>query len=115
MSKDTSLAVIAYSRWVIRWRWLIVIGTLLLVVLAASGARFIEFAGSYRAYFSDDNPQLKAYDELQNTYSKNDNVMFVIAPKELNCVAPVARISSQNPPAVKRGDTASAASAHKAA
>lgn len=82
MSKDTSPAVAAFSRWVIRWRWPVVIGTLLLVALATSGARFIEFAGSYRAYFSDDNPQLKAYDELQNTYSKNDNVMFVIAPRD---------------------------------
>lgn len=73
---------LAFSRWVIRWRWLIVIGTLLVVTLIASGARFIEFASSYRSYFSTDNPQLLAFDELQNTYSKSDNVMFVIAPKD---------------------------------
>ncbi len=41
--------------------------------------------------------------------------MFVIAPSELNWVAPLARISSQKPLAEKRGETASAASAHKAA
>lgn len=73
---------LAFSRWVIRWRWLIVIVTVLMVAMAANGARFIEFSSSYRAYFTTDNPQLRAFDELQNTYSKSDNVMFVIAPKD---------------------------------
>ena len=73
--------VLTFSRWVIRWRWLIVIATVLIVAIAASGARFIEFSGSYRVFFSAENPQLQAFDELQNTYSKNDTVMFVLAPK----------------------------------
>ncbi len=72
---------LTFSRWVIRWRWLIVIATVLMVAIAASGARFIEFSGSYRVFFSAENPQLQAFDELQNTYSKNDTVMFVLAPK----------------------------------
>ena len=33
-------------------------------------------------YFSADNPQLKAFDELQNVYGKNDNVLFVLAPSK---------------------------------
>jgi predicted RND superfamily exporter protein len=73
---------LAFPRWVIRWRWLIVIATVLIVAIAASGARFIEFSGSYRVFFSAENPQLQAFDELQNTYSKNDTVMFVLAPKD---------------------------------
>lgn len=73
---------LTFSRWVIRWRWLIVIAALLVVVVAASGARLIEFSGSYRVFFSDENPQLQAFDQLQNTYSKNDTVMFVLAPKD---------------------------------
>lgn len=73
---------LAFSRWVIRWRWLIVISTLLIIGAISSGAQYIEFSGSYRAYFSKVNPQLMAFDQLQNTYSKNDNVMFVVAPKD---------------------------------
>ncbi len=72
---------LAFSHWVIRWRWLIVIAAVLMVAMAASGARFIEFSGSYRVFFSAENPQLQAFDQLQNTYSKNDTVMFVLAPK----------------------------------
>ncbi len=73
---------LTFSRWVIRWRWLIVIATLLIIGAIGSGAQYIELSGSYRAYFSKDNPQLTAFDQLQNTYSKNDNVMFVVAPKD---------------------------------
>jgi len=73
---------LAFSRWVIRWRWLIVISTLLIIGAISSGAQYIELSGSYRAYFSKVNPQLMAFDQLQNTYSKNDNVMFVVAPKD---------------------------------
>ncbi len=72
----------AFALWVIRFRWWIIIFSILGVVALGSGARFLEFSGSYRTFFSKENPQLKAFDELQNTYSKNDNVMFVIAPKD---------------------------------
>lgn len=71
-----------FFRGVIRFRWWIVLLTIPLVLAAASGGRFIEFSASYRTFFSSQNPQLQAFDELQNTYSKNDNVLFVIAPKD---------------------------------
>jgi predicted RND superfamily exporter protein len=40
------------------------------------------FDTNYRAFFSEDNPQLNAFEELQNIYTKNDNIMFVVAPKD---------------------------------
>ena len=73
-------AVQTYGRGVIRWRWLIMLVTVLLVAAAASGGRFLWFDTDYRVFFSDDNPQLKTFDELQNVYGKNDNVLFVLAP-----------------------------------
>ena len=73
-------AVQTYGRGVIRWRWLILLVVVLLVAAAASGGRFLWFDTDYRVFFSEDNPQLKAFDELQNVYGKNDNVLFVLAP-----------------------------------
>lgn len=66
--------------WVIKYRWLIIILTLLFVIGAASGGRFLVFKADYRVFFSSDNPQLQAFDNLEKTYSRNDNVLFVLTP-----------------------------------
>ena len=54
----------------------------MLVFAAASGARFLGFSTDYGVFFSEDNPQLVAFETLQNTYTKNDNVMFAVEPKD---------------------------------
>ncbi|MEK9628501.1 MAG: MMPL family transporter [Nitrospinota bacterium] len=71
-----------FGSWVIRFRWWIILSTLILVFSAASGARFLNFSTDYRVFFSEDNPQLVAFETLQNTYTKNDNVMFAVEPKD---------------------------------
>lgn len=60
----------------------LILGALTLVVLAASGARFVEFSNNYRVFFSPENPELVAFEEFQATYTKNDNVLFVIKPTD---------------------------------
>jgi uncharacterized protein len=74
--------VVAFSKWVIRWRWWLILLCIAATVAAGSGARFLEFTNDYRVFFSKENPQLQAFEELQDVYSKNDNVLFVIAPKD---------------------------------
>jgi predicted RND superfamily exporter protein len=71
-----------YAGFIVRHPLRVVLITLLLVAAAASGARFLSFTTDYRAFFSSDNPQLAAFERLQNTYTKNDNVLFVLAPKD---------------------------------
>lgn len=70
-----------YAKFILKWRWLVVIATTVLVLFAASGGRWIEFTTDYRVFFSEENPQLNAFEALQDTYTKNDNVLFVVAPK----------------------------------
>lgn len=70
-----------YGEWVCRFRWPIIISTILVVLAAASGGRFLQFSSNYRVYFSKDNPQLNAFESMQDTYVKNDNVMIGIVPK----------------------------------
>ena len=67
---------------VIQWRWLVVAISLIFIALVASNARFLEFTTDYRVFFGKDNEQLAAYEELQKTYEKSDNVLFVLAPKD---------------------------------
>ncbi len=69
-----------YSQFVIRWRWPIVILMLLLAFTAASGARHLGFNTDYRVFFSDDNPQMQAFEALQRTYTQVDNILFTLSP-----------------------------------
>ncbi len=63
-------------------RWLVILITLLLVAGAATGIARIEFSANYRIFFDDDNPQLLALEELENTYGKNENLAFLIVPDD---------------------------------
>jgi len=46
------------------------------------GTQFLTFTNDYRVFFSKENPQLLAFENLQDTYSKNDNVMMVLVPED---------------------------------
>lgn len=88
MSKADGGRIEALAETLVRWRWLVVVLTLLGVGALASGARFLGFAGDYQVFFAEDNPQLLAFEDLQETYSKNDNVLFVVAPREGDAFSP---------------------------
>ncbi len=72
--------VVDFARKIIRWRWAMIALSLLMVVAAASGARFLTMSTDYRAWFSKENPQLQAYEELQKVYTQDDNIYFIIKP-----------------------------------
>lgn len=72
------------GHWVLRWRWIILITTLVLIAAAASGMRHLMFTTDYRIFFSDNNPQLLAFDALERTFTKTDNVMFLLSPRDGN-------------------------------
>ncbi len=69
------------ASWVIRYRYIVIFATLVFVAVTASGMRFLTFTTDYRAFFSANNPQLNAFEAIQNTYAKYDNLLFVLAPK----------------------------------
>lgn len=71
---------VKYTNTIVRFRWWIVVATLLIAGLLASGMRFLTLDTDYRVFFSKNNPQLRAFEALQNIYTKNDNILFVLAP-----------------------------------
>jgi predicted RND superfamily exporter protein len=73
-----------FGNFVVTRRWWIIIVTALIVGIATSGIRFLTFNNDTRVFFSEENPQLQALDALENTYSRIENVLFVIAPKDSN-------------------------------
>ncbi|MEP7704722.1 MMPL family transporter [Paraglaciecola sp. 25GB23A] len=62
----------------------IVIVSLLLTILAAIGAKNLFFRGDFRVFFEANNPQLLAFERMQNSFSKNDNASIIIAPHSGN-------------------------------
>ena len=71
-----------FADWVIRRRWWILVILPLLVMAAASGGRHLEFTNNYRVFFSAENPQLQAFENLERTYTQDDNVLFLLAPRD---------------------------------
>ncbi len=70
-----------FSQWVIKYRAGIIVTSLLVLLAAGNGLQYLGFDNDYRAFFTDDNPELLAYDKVENTYTKSDNVFILIAPK----------------------------------
>jgi uncharacterized protein len=71
----------ALTRNVIARRWLVIAGAVVLAAAVDVGASRLEFSTNYRVFFSEANPELQAFENLQNTYTKNDNFFFVIEPR----------------------------------
>jgi len=70
------------AHWMIKLRWLVIIVALAIAGYIGAGARHLEFSNNYRAFFSKDNPELTAFENFQATYTKNDNFLFVLEPKD---------------------------------
>jgi len=65
----------------LRYRWLAIGITILATLALGSGGRFLVFTNDYRVFFGPDNPQLVAFDQLQETYTKSDNLFIMLEPK----------------------------------
>ena len=63
--------------------WVVLV-CIVLTMLAGLGAQKLVFKNDYRVFFSEENPQLTAFEAMQNTYAKSDNVSFVVVPKDGN-------------------------------
>lgn len=70
-----------FSGWVIKYRAWIIAVSLMVLIATGNGLQYLGFDNDYRAFFTDDNPELLAYDEVENTYTKSDNVFILIEPK----------------------------------
>ncbi len=71
-----------YAEQVMKFRWLIIVVSFLAILGAAVGAKNLFFNNDYRIFFSAEDAHLQAFEKIQNTYTKNDNVIMVIAPDD---------------------------------
>jgi hypothetical protein len=71
-----------YARWLLRWRYLVVLVCVAATVAMGWGIQHIGFSSDFRVYFKEDNPELNAFEYLQDVYTKNDNVVYVLQPAD---------------------------------
>lgn len=72
------------GRFVITYRIPLILLCLLFVAGTGYGTRFLTFSSNSRMFFSEDNPELQAFNALEQTYTKFENVFFTLAPKSQN-------------------------------
>ena len=80
MSQPVSSSDNSYGEFLLRHRFVALFILLLATFGLSSGAQFLYFDNDYRVFFGKDNPQLKAFEKVQQTYTKIDNVNFAIDP-----------------------------------
>ncbi len=71
-----------YTDAVLRYRWLVVALATLVMLAITAGVRFITVTNDYRILFGEDNPQLAAFDALENTYSASKAVLIAVTPRD---------------------------------
>ncbi len=66
----SSTVTARHARWVFRWQWPVLVVSPGLALPAGAGASCLGFIDEYRVFFGPDNPQLLAFDELENIYTQ---------------------------------------------
>lgn len=69
-----------YITLILRYRWIVLALSAILMAVLAAGASSIKFDNDYRALFNEDNPRLMAFDALESTFTESNAVLIAIAP-----------------------------------
>ena len=77
----TFLQMDRYIDVILHRRWLVIALASLLMALMTAGAQFITVSDDHRILLGKDNPQLAAFDVLQDTYSESNTALIAIAPR----------------------------------
>lgn len=70
----------AFATAVVTRPWTVIALACLLIAAVAYGALGLRVTNSYRVFFNPDNPELLAFEAVEKTFTKNDNVMLVLEP-----------------------------------
>jgi len=68
--------------------WIVLLLSIALIFGTAYGAKNLVFKGDYKVFFSDENPQLTDFEAMQDIYSKSDNAVFILEPKNGDVFTP---------------------------
>ncbi|MGD9604010.1 MAG: RND family transporter [Gammaproteobacteria bacterium] len=64
---------------IITHRWTVILVWIAIVAAAASGLRLLQLNNNHRLFFSADNPELLAFNALEDTFARHDTLNLVLA------------------------------------
>ncbi|KGY12716.1 RND transporter [Vibrio tubiashii] len=67
-----------------RYSWWVLLASIAIVVASTFGGKNLIFRGDYDIFFDGQNTQLRAFEEIQSTFAKSDNLAIIIAPPSGN-------------------------------
>lgn len=73
-----------FTDFIAKRKWVVLLVTLAIGLAVGGGAKNLKFDGDYHAYFSETNPQLEAFDNLQEKYTKDESVIISLSPSDKN-------------------------------
>ncbi len=79
LKSETNSFAKNWATFVIKYKWLVLLFTIILAFGLGSQGK-MDFDGDYHVFFSKSNPELEAFDDLQDKYTKDDNVIIVLTP-----------------------------------
>jgi len=78
----------SFGKAVIRRRWWIIAAAVVFLVATAWGVLFLETTSDTRIFFSEKNPQLKALEAFEDTYTRDENAFIGVEAKEGDVFTP---------------------------
>ncbi len=70
-----------YTAFMLRYRWLVLASAVAVMVVLTAGLQFITASNDWRDSFDEHNPQLVAFDNLEDTYSVTHAALIAVAPE----------------------------------
>jgi len=77
----TSLSPDRYAAFLLRYRWLVLLASVAVMLALTAGLQFLNISNDWRDMLDEDNPQLVAYDALEDTYTATNAAVIAVAPK----------------------------------
>ncbi len=65
---------------IIRHKHLVILSFLIVVILAGTGLRHLEFVSDIRVFFSKDNPELQNLNAFERAFAKKEALLLVVVP-----------------------------------
>ena len=77
----SSVALDRYTTFLLRYRWLVLASAVAVMLVLSAGIQFITASNDWRDNLDEHNPQLLAFDALEDTYSATNAALIAVAPK----------------------------------